>query len=210
MSNEELATLIQAGERDRLPELWAQVERFVWRQGRRWLLALDGRGGVALEDLLQCGFLALVDAVDSYRADKGKNFIGWFDYRLKTAFSEAYGLRTQLQRQDPIHQALRLEAPLTDKVGDPLVLADVLQDPAAEAAFDSVEKMELRETMRKALQSLTEDQRTAVYLRYWCDLTLEQIGNSLGLSRSEVALLEQTALRKLRHPVNSQKLMQYR
>ena len=29
MTNEELVALIQAGERDRLPELWEQVERFV-------------------------------------------------------------------------------------------------------------------------------------------------------------------------------------
>ena len=29
MTNEELVALIQAGERDRLPELWDRVERFV-------------------------------------------------------------------------------------------------------------------------------------------------------------------------------------
>lgn len=32
MTNEELVAAIQAGDRDRLPELWERVRRLVWRQ----------------------------------------------------------------------------------------------------------------------------------------------------------------------------------
>ncbi len=46
MNNEELAALIQNGERDRLPELWAQVERFVAQQANRRLILAGGLGGV--------------------------------------------------------------------------------------------------------------------------------------------------------------------
>ena len=46
MTNEELAALIQAGERERIPELWAQVEKYVWKQANRRALSLEGYGGV--------------------------------------------------------------------------------------------------------------------------------------------------------------------
>ena len=47
-SNEELARLIQSGQRDRLLELWAQVRRFALWRARRW--AAFGRG-VTVDDL---------------------------------------------------------------------------------------------------------------------------------------------------------------
>ena len=36
MSNEELVALIQAGDRDRIVELWHQVQRMVYAQATRW------------------------------------------------------------------------------------------------------------------------------------------------------------------------------
>lgn len=77
MTNEELAALIQAGERERIPELWAQVEKYVWKQANRRALSLEGYGGVTEEDLYQSGFLALLDAVESYDHAAGMSFIGW-------------------------------------------------------------------------------------------------------------------------------------
>lgn len=42
MTNEELVALIQAGERDRMPELWEQVERFVANRANRLLIRSQG------------------------------------------------------------------------------------------------------------------------------------------------------------------------
>ena len=46
MNNEELVALIQGGEREKLPELWCQVERFVVQQAHRRLVLSDSMGGV--------------------------------------------------------------------------------------------------------------------------------------------------------------------
>lgn len=210
MNNEELAALIQAGERDKLPELWEQVRRFAWKQGCRWLRALDGRGGVTLEDLLQCSFLALMAAVDSFDPERFKAFVGWYALHLKTAFSEACCIRTQLQRQDPIHHAASLDTPLTDDESDPLTLEGTIPDTAAEAAFEEVEDRQRREAIEKALQSLTEDQRAVIRLRYWNGLTRDQAASAMGRSQREVTQLKQKAFRALRHPSVSRELMRYR
>ena len=130
MSNEELALQIRAGKRDRLMELWAQVRRFALQQARRW--AYLGRGGVTLEDLEQSAFLALLDALEGWRAEAGQ-FLTWYGLRLKAAFTEATGQRTQRDRLDPLDRALSLEAPVGDE-DDTLTLADVIPDPQAAEA----------------------------------------------------------------------------
>ena len=63
MTNEELVALIQAGERDRLPELWDRVERFVASRANRLLIAIGpdkaALAGVEFGDLYNSGYLLL-------------------------------------------------------------------------------------------------------------------------------------------------------
>lgn len=74
MTNEEIAVRIQAGETELLPVLWEQVERFVSQMAGK---AAWAAGHVtSFDDLRQCGYLALVDAVKGYSEDKGK-FLTW-------------------------------------------------------------------------------------------------------------------------------------
>lgn len=89
MSNEELTVLIQAGEREYLPQLWAQVERFVAKQASRRMTATGGFGGVEFGDLYDSGYIALVAAAESFDPEAGGSFIGWLALHLKTAFAEA-------------------------------------------------------------------------------------------------------------------------
>ena len=50
MTNEELAVMVQSGDRDALLVLWEQVRRLVWKYANRW--AVYGGNGVEAEDLL--------------------------------------------------------------------------------------------------------------------------------------------------------------
>lgn len=75
MTNEELVERVQAGERDTLPVLWAQVERFVASQARRRLILSGGLGGVEFGDLYDSGYIALVAAADTYDPAAGCSFI---------------------------------------------------------------------------------------------------------------------------------------
>lgn len=161
-TNEELAAAIRAGEHSQQLALWEQVRRYAWKQARRWMLALDGRGGVTAEDLIQSGFLALLDALDTFDPANGGSFLSWFSLYLKTAFQEAAGLRTERQRREPINNAVSMESPLTDEP-DGLTLGDTVTDPAAEAAFADIVERDRRERLHHALEAamelLTEEQR---------------------------------------------------
>ena len=199
MSNEELAVLIQNGERDKLPELWAQVERFAAQQARRRLVLSGGLGGVEFGDLYNAGYLALVAAVDSFDPDAGQSFIGWLALNLKTAFAEAGGYRSRKQSLDPLHRAGSLEVPVGEDE-DSATLGELQEDPGAVQAFEVAEERMQQERLHVALETaiatLPPDLQSAVRGRYY---------------RGEIvdANAHNKALRLLRHPRCSMTLRAY-
>lgn len=134
MTNEELALQIRAGERGRITELWARVRRFALWRARRW--AAFGRG-VTVDDLEQEAFIALLDALERWREADGL-LLSVYALRLKAAFTEATGQRTQRDRLDPLDRALSLDAPLSDDP-DADTLEAVVEDPAGAAAIEEAE-----------------------------------------------------------------------
>ena len=193
MSNEELAAAIRAGERGRIMELWGQVRRFALQQARRRVYL--GRGGVTLEELEQAAFLALLDALEGWRAEAGK-FLTWYGLRLKAAFTAATGQRTQRDRLDPLDRALSLEAPVGDE-DDTLTLADAIPDPQA---AETLERVGVWDTLHKAVEELPEGQREEIRRRYWMNQTTAEIAAATGTQEKEVRKLEAAALKALRHP----------
>ena len=155
MTNEELVALIQDGERDRMGELWQNVERFIWQQANQRISR--GIDGVTAEDLCQSGYLALVDAANSYDPQMGKTFIGWLALSLKTAFNVAAGLRSERQRRDPLHHAVSADAPAYLDEAGPTV-AELVPDESASLAFAVAECEDCRDVIAAALDSLPEGQ----------------------------------------------------
>ena len=209
MTNEELVALIQAGERDKLPELWDQVERFVARQANRLLTALGLSGvqsGLEFEDLYNSGYIALVAAVDSY--DPEALFITWFGYHLKTAFAEAGGYRSKRQSRDPLRRAISMDAPVKagEDDGDKAAFGDFIPDPGAAQAFqdaeDQIYQEQLKAVLEWALETLDADEEAAIRARYYQGRTLEQIG-------PRARYVVPVALTKLRRPQIRRELEQF-
>ena len=211
MTTNEIAAAVQAGQADRL-ELWEAVRRFAYDRASRWCRAMEGRGGMVLEDYIQVAFLALLEALESWDPAAGA-LLTWYGLKLKGAFTEAAGMRTQRDKRDPIHHALSLDAPLTDsESGEDLTLADVIEDPYAAAEVEAVAELDYqqrrKQALAKALDGLTEDQRRAVVLRHCHGLTVDQTAARMGTTRATARAAEQKGLRLLRHPQNRE-LRQY-
>ena len=210
MEASKIAAAVQAGQADRL-ELWEAVRRFAYDRAYRWCRAMEGRGGMVLEDYIQVAFLALLEALESWDPAAGP-FLTWYGLKLKGAFTEAVGMRTQRDKRDPIHHALSLDAPLTDsESGEDFTLADVIEDPYAAAGVEAVAELDYQrrrtQALATALDGLTEDQRRAVVLRHCNGLTLDQTAARMGTTRATARAAEQKGLR-LRHPKNRE-LRQY-
>ena len=186
MSNEELVALIQAGDRDRIVELWHQVQRMVYKQAARWA----GLGGTTIEDMTQAGFIAVLRAVDTYDPTKAK-FSTYLFQRLRAELSAATGYSSKTSWFDPLQNAVSLDAPLEDS--EDATLADFIPDPAAAAEMDG---MEVRIGVAAILAELPEEQQRAVRGKYWHDLTVDK--KTLN-----------AAMKRLRHPDCSRRLKAY-
>lgn len=196
MTNEELVALIQAGERDRLPELWEQVERFVALQANRLLHAMGpdraALAGVEFGDLYNSGYFALVDAAERYDPAAGAKFITFFSMRLKSYFSETTGFRLARQRKDPLNNAKSLDARLKENDEDSGAFGDFIPDPKAaqalQAVEDTIQRDYTRQAVRQALEQLPTEERLAIKAYYYEGLTVKASGGARILERAELHL----------------------
>ena len=199
MTNEELAVMIQAGQRDKLLELWAQVERFARWRASRWEWVSGGRGSVTIDDLMQAAFLAFLDTLKRWEPGEYV-FLTVYGTMLKSAFTEAYGLRTSRTRQDPLNDAISLDVPAIDDSGNTMTLGDMQPDPAAELSFENVierdQAARLHAALESALSQLPKNQREAVVGKYYRGQTVDKKALNDGI-------------RALRHPRLSMELRQF-
>jgi RNA polymerase primary sigma factor len=133
----------------------------------------------------------------------------------------ASGLRQELGRE-PTHQeiaagldyseaeidrsmtisraSLSLDAPLAD--GESSNLLDFLTDDSNAAPEDEVTGQDLAESVRAALGSLREREANVLRLYFGIDrdesLTLEEIGEQMGITRERVRQIKEKALRRIR------------
>jgi hypothetical protein len=85
-----------------------------------------------------------------------------------------------LDPEDPAHKAVRF-------------------GPEHEQSYEQdFDKQELKRVAARAIDSLPKIQRVVMIMRLWHDLTLEQIGKRLGLSKDRIRQIEIQALRKIR------------
>ncbi len=200
MTNEELALEVQAG-RAGYGGLWEQVRRFIGQQAFRWFTLYGDmcrRAGVELDDLMQCGFLALQDAVKAFDPARGYSLLTYLGRHLQKRFREACGIRTS--KRDPLNNCDSLDRPVGEEGS--ASLGDFLPDSSAADEMEGVEErlynQALHNAMAAALDTLEEKQRDTIRRRFWERDTLEAIARDAGVPRAHVRQTEAAALRTLR------------
>lgn len=198
---EDIVLRVQNGETDLMPELWENVHAFIAWRARRLLSAIENRRGVEVDDLVNSGYFALLDAIRTYRRDES-GFLSWLSIHLRNSFSATTGFRTQAQKNDTLRFSVSLSLPLDDESGD--TLGDILADPGVDGQFEAVEQKIYIEQLRSALldvvDKLPPQQADTIRHRYFEGQTYAEIGKGLEVSTSRAQQLEDEALRKLRSP----------
>ena len=207
MSNEELARRIQNGETDLIPTLWEQVQRFIYREAYRRYRATDGLGGVEVDDLVQSGYIALVEAVAYFQPDGEYKFLSYLGNSLKTAFAEAGGYRTS--KRDALNDADSLDAPIAED--NDTTKGDMLADPVDQ--YEDAERRiwleQLRAAMGKAMDELPPEWREVLRRYYWGGESLEEISAATGIHKNNVNNRRNKGLRHLRRNVQRYGLDQF-
>lgn len=240
MTNEELVEKIQQGERDLLPQLWEQVERFVAKVAMRWAKAVEpdniSQAIEFSEELIHTGYIAVVEAADTFDATHGAVFITHLGFYLKKHFGPECVARSGVSRGifDRAHTALQkkkqgqklsdqeqkmigalypssINAPL--KTGDDTSdeMGDFIADPndLIGDAEERIFQQQLHDKLEEAMDTLEQEERRAIKLQYYQELDRKGVAEELGISYERARAIEAAAMRKLRSPSITAELESY-
>lgn len=242
MTNEELVEKIQQGERDLLPQLWEQVERLITKIAVRWARATERSSNTQAmefaEELVHTGYIAVVEAVDTFDAEQKCSFTTHLGFYLKKHFSKecaaklgatrgiysraqaAMQKKKQGQELDGQEQKMvdfcfptSLNVPVGDSYSDAgrNELGNFIPDSRDD--FTDTEnrifQQQLHKTLEEILSTLEPDENSAIKLQYYQTLDRQAVANALGISCEQVRSLETSAMRKLRNPSITAKLENY-
>lgn len=160
----------------------------------RPVCALDR--AVSVEDLVQSGFFALVQAAQSYDPAKGKTWAAWAAWHIMGEFRRILGIdHGQFIRPDTGAKAL--DRPLRNARNKGTTLMDKLVDDSLPEADAALIDAELRKCVRTAVARLPEGQRQAMELCGLRQLSAREAAVRIGMSPGRVRRLYDRAEARL-------------
>lgn len=200
ITNEELAVNARNHDEWATLELWEAVRRFVSQEAYKYLQRGENSARVEYDDLMQSGFLAMLDAVRIYDPERESNFLTVMKWAIKSRFAEAGGHRSS--KRDPLFSSDSLDISAYKDDPESESAGDMIADPCSEYAFIMVEYEDFREYCNKlifaALELLTPSQRALIIRHYFGRQTLESIGRG-ELARQNVSSCIKRGLRRMKH-----------
>lgn len=108
-------------------------------------------------------------------------------------------------------EPISLETPVGDS--DDAYIKDFIENENEFSPSDTVTSDDLKERVREVLKTLTPREEKVLKMRFGIDVasehTLEEVGKDFSVTRERIRQIEVKALRKLRHPSRSKKLLSF-
>lgn len=190
MENEELALFIQAGQTELYGELWERCRKLLYYILARYQKRLELPNYISGEDLEQCMYAALREAVKAYDSGKGYKFTAYLHFHVMRA--------VQAQLPDNRIKEISGNEPVKEGEENAAELLDFIADDTAAIRFENIEQRELCETVRRAVSELPQDSRICIELRFFKGLTQQQVSELTGYTISCVRGAVNRGLRQLR------------
>lgn len=156
--------------------------------------------GINIEDLISIGAIGLIKAVNTFDPEKK---IKLATYASRCIENE---ILMYLRRNSKIRSEVSFDEPLNiDWDGNELLLSDVL-GTENDTIYRNIEEQVDRKLLHKALDKLTERERTIMELRFGLtdgeEKTQKDVADMLGISQSYISRLEKRIIKRLRKEFN--------
>jgi RNA polymerase sporulation-specific sigma factor len=203
-TNEELALDVKSGRTEALDLLWLGTKALIRFYALRFIKAHNEKCiqcGIALDDLVQIGYFALLDAVKAFTPESPYMFNTYLRYHLLNHFYYSIGFRKGKPANDLLNNCISFDEPLDSEDKDNSgTLHDVTPDPDddIQCFIDREHSKELHERITRCIDKMEPVERKVIQLRYNKNSIYKTIAEELGVSAYEVQNIEEKALRKLR------------
>lgn len=108
-------------------------------------------------------------------------------------------------------EPISLETPVGDS--EDATIKDFIENENEFSPSETVANNDLKERVREVLKTLTPREEKVLKMRFGIDVasehTLEEVGKDFSVTRERIRQIEVKALRKLRHPSRSKKLLSF-
>ena len=186
MTNEELAELIQKTDsKTAKAEIWGQNKGIIYRLARSYYRPNSPH---TLEDLVQQGYFALLQAVKSYKREKGYKFTSYLHFSFQCAI-RGLDMNTYISLDTPIgRDGEEKESTLVELIPDNSTLEEL------ETALNLTAE---RQAIYNALGRLEPLQRDIIISIYFHGETLTSISRRLSRSIEAIRQRHQRILKEL-------------
>ena len=108
-------------------------------------------------------------------------------------------------------EPISTETPVGDD--DSTNLGEFISDVEQRSLIDCASSEKLKEAIKSVLEGLTQRESAVLRMRFGIDMntdhTLEEVGKQFNVTRERIRQIEAKALRKLRHPTRSDKMLSF-
>lgn len=182
------------------------VEAWLWQQANRTSRSFGGDP----EEYAQVGRMQALKLARTWREDGGANFLSWIFRAVRTAMQRAAKKAANIVHVPDAKfftagvSQVSMDAPVGDEAdGETYGNLFVSEDENVTAAAVTGERAA---ALRKKLATLPARTREILRLRFFEELTLEEIGERYGVSRERIRQIEAEAMAKLRRSRNLKRL----
>lgn len=158
--------------------------------------------GVGVEDLISIGTIGLIKSINTFKPDKN---IKLATYASRCIENE---ILMYLRRNSRTRMEVSIDEPLNvDWDGNELLLSDILGTDE-DVIYKDIESEVERKLLLKAVEKLSERERTIVNLRFGLgegndrEMTQKEVAALLGISQSYISRLEKKIMKRLKREID--------
>lgn len=150
-------------------------------------------GAAEADDLISCGTIGLIKAINSFKLDKGTQISTYAARCIENEILMHLRVTKKHQQVHSLNEALG-----NDKDGNDVILADIIPDET-ESQTDLAEHRHMMKKLIAAMrEKLSEREFSIIALRYGINTNIalpqREVAKKLGISRSYISRIEKHAI----------------
>lgn len=197
MTNEELVQLIKQGNKCYYAPLWEQTSRLIHKLIYKHASKRRLPNDIELDDILQCGYFAMVNAVSAYNPEKDLKFNTYLEFQVMNAIQLTIDRGQRKGMNTPRLQEYSYNRTVSNSEGEEVEIIDLMPDKQSPKIYEGAELTDLQERVWQAVAKLTEKLREIITGYYFNGENLPTLAEKLGVSVETVRQRKRQGLRLL-------------